>query len=101
MGKGIVKSVKYRQLVAARLRATREAVGLRVTEFGHQAWLEHPQYSQYESGKRLPDIAAAIMLCRAYNLTLDWIYIGDLGTLPHKLAQAIQVKHGNTLYGAP
>jgi transcriptional regulator with XRE-family HTH domain len=76
--------------VARRLAAARRALDLDQQQFGTRAGLSQPQYNQFEKGKRLLTLAAAMKLCDAYNLTLDWLYRGDPSNLPYKLATAIR-----------
>lgn len=73
--------------VARRLARTRAALGMRnQQDFGKRAGLSQPKYNQYETGKRLLTLEAALALCTTYNLTLDWLYRGDPSGLPYKLA---------------
>ncbi|MGD9671278.1 MAG: helix-turn-helix domain-containing protein [Hyphomicrobiaceae bacterium] len=76
--------------IAQRLLITRTVIGISQLEFGKGAGLSQPQYHQYESGKRRLTLDAALSLCSAYNLTLDWLYRGDLSGLPHRLVQQIE-----------
>lgn len=46
--------------------------------------------SQNENAKFRPSLETAIALCDAYQLTLDWIYLGDPSNLPVKLFDAIR-----------
>lgn len=81
--------------IGQRLRATREALGLTGTEFARGARLLQNAYSQYETGARLLTVSSAMRLCAAYGLTMDWLYRGEISTLPHSLAQKITNLHGN------
>lgn len=76
--------------VARRMARTRRALGLDQEQFGEGAGLSQPRYNQYETGRRLLTLAAAMKLCQRYNLTLDWIYMGDPSGLPKRLADALQ-----------
>mgnify|MGYP000947246403 CR=1 FL=1 len=78
--------------VARRLTQTREALDLDQQQFGTRAGLSQPQYNQYETGKRLLTLAAAMKLCDEYGLTLDWLYRGDPSGLPYRLADVIRVR---------
>jgi transcriptional regulator with XRE-family HTH domain len=71
--------------VAKRLTLARKAYGFDQREFGERAGLSQPQYNQFETGRRLLTLAAAMMLCDEYNLTLDWIYRGEPSNLPRDL----------------
>jgi transcriptional regulator with XRE-family HTH domain len=78
--------------VARRLRLTRAALKMNQDEFAEPAGLSQPQYSQYESGKedRPLTLRAALPLCEAHNLTLDWLFRGDPSGLPVRLHDAIK-----------
>ena len=75
--------------VGRRLRLTRDALRLTQKEFASRADIETNTYGQWETGERLISPARAIELCMAHGLTLDWIYRGEPGDLPHKLATAV------------
>jgi transcriptional regulator with XRE-family HTH domain len=76
--------------VARRLASARLALGLDQQQFGTRAGLSQPQYNQFENGKRLLTLSAALKLCDSYNLTLDWLYRGDPSGLPYALATKIR-----------
>lgn len=77
--------------VARRLMLTRQAFSLNQAEFAEVAGMSQPQYSQFETGKRLLTLRAALNLCQKYNITLDWLYLGDPSGLPYRLADALKV----------
>jgi transcriptional regulator with XRE-family HTH domain len=76
--------------VGKRLRVTRLALQLGQREFAARAGIASNTYNQYEQGTRLIPPGKATALCEEYNLTLDWIYRGEPGNLPYKLAAAIK-----------
>ena len=76
--------------VARRLTLSRQAIGMDQEKFAERAGLSQPRYNQYETGKRLLTLSAAMLLCEHYLLTLDWIYRGDPSGLPYRLHEAIQ-----------
>lgn len=76
--------------VGQRLRLTREALRLTQRDFALGAEIQPTTYGQYETGARLISPARAIELCQTYQLTLDWIYMGELAGLPYRLAAAIK-----------
>ena len=80
------------EAIAGRLKATRLAVGLKAGEFCRRAGIPQNTYSQYENGKGRPSLDFALKICDTYGVTLDWIYLGNSGALPHALAMEIQ-KH--------
>lgn len=76
--------------VGRRLRLTREALRLTQREFASRAGIATNTYGQYETGARLISPSRAIDLCNTYGLTMDWIYRGEPGDLPYRLAAAIK-----------
>lgn len=70
--------------IALRLRATRGALGLKQSSFCTQAGIAANTYNQWEMAKIRPSLDGAILLCRTYALTLDWIYRGDPSGLPQR-----------------
>jgi transcriptional regulator with XRE-family HTH domain len=76
--------------VGRRLRLTRQALRMTQRDFSAAAGIAANTYGQYETGTRLISPARAVELCDRYGLTLDWIYRGELGNLPYKLAAAIK-----------
>lgn len=71
--------------IAKRLTWARTAYGLDQQAFGTRAGLSQPQYNQFETGKRLLTLQAAVRLCDEYNLTLDWLFRDDPSGLPADL----------------
>ncbi len=80
----------FRREVGQRLRLTREALRLGQAEFAARAGMAANTYNQFEHGVRLISPPKAAVLCDVYSLTLDWLYRGDPGNLPYKLAAAIK-----------
>lgn len=75
--------------IGQRLAATREALGLKPSQFADQARIARNTFSQWESGKVKPGLRDAIKLADAHNLTLDWIYLGDASGLPFRIASKL------------
>lgn len=78
------------EAIGRRLKATRDALGLKAVEFCRQAGIPQNTYSQYENGKGRPSLDFALKICKTFNVTLDWIYLGNSAAVPHALATAIQ-----------
>lgn len=76
----------YKREVGARLAATRHALELDAKTLCQQIVVAQNTYSQWETGKNLPDLTAMNRFGARYGVTLDWIYRGDLKGLPHFLA---------------
>ena len=93
------EGVLYKEL-ARRLRQTRRALGLTQRAAGELVGTNQPGWSNWESGKE-PDpdskdgprrisVEAAIVFCRRYHVTLDWLYLGDPSNLPVQLWEKIR-----------
>jgi transcriptional regulator with XRE-family HTH domain len=80
--------------IGHRLQLTRQALGLNQTGFCARAGVARTAYTQYESGDKRPSIESANSLCDAYDLTLDWIYRGEMAGLTYELANAIKAITG-------
>ena len=84
--------------VGRRLRQTRAALRIEdQCEFGEAAGLEQSLYNRFETGKRLLTLQAAMKLCERYGLTLDWLYRGDMLSLPGRLIDEIRNQRSNRI----
>lgn len=81
--------------IGARLRLTREVVGISQSELADKCGIARNTYNQYETGKNIPQLDKAIVLCRELSLTLDWIYLGDPSGFPYRLADLIKSKRAH------
>lgn len=79
--------------VGARLALVREVLGLSQTDMASRAGLAVNAWNNYETGRRRISVDAAIAVCAAFRLTLDYIYCGDASNLPHGLARALDALH--------
>lgn len=79
-------------MIARRLTATREAVGITQAELCRRADIKPNAYNQWEKGHGRPNLEHAIRLVRTLGITLDWIYLGDLSGVPHGLASQIAAR---------
>lgn len=76
--------------VAARLAMIREVVSLSQVEFAGRADILPNAWNNYERGRSRIGIEAAIRLVAVYQVTLDYIYLGDTSNLPYRMAHAIE-----------
>lgn len=69
--------------IGERLRWSRLAIERGGTQEGYaeRAGLGRNVYSAWESGSRRITLEGALALCKTYNLALDWIYFGRIGTI--------------------
>jgi transcriptional regulator with XRE-family HTH domain len=76
--------------IAQRMKLLRLTTGLSVADFAHEASIGRTMWHNIEAGVSRIGIDAAINLCDKYHITLDWIYRGHDGMLPHGLAKRLQ-----------
>lgn len=73
-----------------RLAATRRALGFdSQIDFAAAAGMSPQALNNYEKGRSRPALDVALVLCDRFGLTLDWIYRGDPGGLPHRIATIV------------
>jgi len=75
--------------IANRLRAVRHIFGMTSKDFADQAGVPPKSYSQWESGGFRISIDGAMRLQERYGISLDFIYLGSIDTLPNKIATAL------------
>jgi transcriptional regulator with XRE-family HTH domain len=74
------------QLLAKRLRLTREAMKLSQAEWCRLVGIDPQAWNNYEKARNRISIDEALKVCQATRASLDWIYRG----LPVKLATVIR-----------
>lgn len=82
------KAKTYKE-IGDRLRAFRGTLGINQKDFAKKHNFSPTQYTNWETGERRIPPEKAMVLEERYGLTLDFIYIGRLRTLPHNLAEAL------------
>lgn len=76
--------------IAHRLKATREALGFdKQSDFAKQLGLDKSSYNLFENGKRRLTNAVALRLRRKFGISLDWLYCGDVSSLPNKITSKL------------
>ncbi len=60
--------------VGRRITKLRTTYGLTTQGFADSIGYTRPMVSYAESGKRLPTLSMAFMICHCYNVSLDWIF---------------------------
>ena len=85
----VARDPEWLQGIAARLAATRDALGLRDIDLAKTVGASASRWGNYMQAKRPLDIEAAIRLCNRYQLTLDWIYRGVSAGLPLELGDKL------------
>lgn len=81
--------------IAERLRLTRIALGLTQASIGRLAGISYQAWNNYEKARKRISIDQALLLCRSTGLTLDWIYQGDIRSLPHDFVLRLNAADGH------
>lgn len=76
--------------IANRLRLVRDSYALSSKHFAQQAGVSIKSYSQWESGDFRVSIDGALSICARFGITLDYIYLGRIDTLPFSLGLSLQ-----------
>lgn len=72
--------------VGARLRLIRDAHELSQSEFAVKAGISASALANWEQGQSRPSIGSAQCIATAFELTLDFIFLGRVETLRHSVA---------------
>ena len=75
--------------IAARLRVIRSIEGLEQRPFAEGAGLKHTQYKNWESGAYRISLDGALALREHYGVTLEYIYLGEVESLPRSWRQDV------------
>lgn len=67
--------------VGERILRVRKAHGLTKTDFARMCDISRVALFHWEAGKQRPKIDAAAKIVAVFGLTLDYLYLGDTGTL--------------------
>lgn len=78
-----------RSEIGRRLKATRQALGLRARDIHRATGIGESAWSQYENGRRFPDLMQMLPFADRFGVPLDWIYRGLITAVPFELAQGI------------
>jgi transcriptional regulator with XRE-family HTH domain len=84
---------------AARLRATRCALGLTQRRMAELCNVTEARWSNWERGDHFPDILVMMQLSNLFGVTLDWLYRGALSGMPHRLAAELQRRRPDLVLG--
>jgi hypothetical protein len=75
--------------IAYRLRISRIALGYTPTTISRLINSPSSLWHNFEAGTRRISVDKALALKRATGLTLEWIYTGDITSLPREIAAKI------------
>lgn len=92
MGKrhlGALTDAEKRQ-IGSRLRLVRDALGLGLAEFYEPVGISSSQASAIENSAKGLGVGKALDLQAKWNISLDWIYAGNMRTLTVELGDAIR-----------
>ena len=71
-----IAELTLREEVGARLRLTREGLGVERKQWVARYGVKWNSLSQWEQGQFMPDLIFLKSLCEDYNLSLDWFLRG-------------------------
>lgn len=74
------------EAVARRLAAVRKALGMDKASFAAKADLTPQVYGPFENGNRPLTLEAARKLRKAYGLSFEFLFFGNMNDLPHRIA---------------
>ena len=78
-------------MAGLRLKAARLVLGVeRQDVMANVLGVQPSAYNNWEKGHRLPDVAAMVRLLNRSGVSLDWIFAGELRSMPFELAAKLQ-----------
>ena len=78
-------------MAGLRLKAARLVLGVdRQDVMANVLGVQPSAYNNWEKGLRLPDVAAMVRLLDRSGVSLDWIFAGELRSMPFDLAAKLQ-----------
>jgi len=77
------------EAVAARLKKVREILGLNKKDFAERAGISEQVYGPYENARRELSLQSAKKLRKAYGLSLEFIYFGNIDDLPTRISKEL------------
>lgn len=80
---------------AKRIKATRRALGVAVKQITELTGISKAAWSNYENGVSRPNIEDAIRFKEVFNISLDWVYTGELSSVPFDLASKLKAEIEN------
>lgn len=75
--------------VSERVRQLRAALGISQAQLCRRAGIETNAWNNYEKGRNRISVDHAIKVKRAFGVTLDWLYHGDLGGVRSDIAEKL------------
>jgi transcriptional regulator with XRE-family HTH domain len=82
-------------LFGFRFMLARKAIGLTQEELAEQLAVARTTITSFENGSRMTDPPVVARFHARHKITADWVYLGDLSGLPHKIAQRIEELQAN------
>lgn len=63
----------YAEIFRSRLKQLRETKGYKQIDLSEELGINRVTYTNYELGKRQPDIDTIAKIANLYNVTIDWL----------------------------
>ena len=80
------------EAIGLRIRRFRESLSMSAKDFARANGFSPSQLANWEYGNRRISVDASMRLVTRYGLTLDYIYMGRLSSLPHSLATSLSLR---------
>jgi hypothetical protein len=80
----------HKRDVGERLRQAREALGYSQAEFARAFSLDQGALNHWERGRHYPPPPFLLTLWERHRISADWLYFGEIGGLPARLADGFR-----------
>ena len=80
------------EAIGERLCLVRKALGLTQEQFAAAVGCPQGTFGQYEAGMRKPSVAVASRVFDRFRIPLDYLYLGEVSSLPFELAKAVNAQ---------
>lgn len=79
--------------IGPRLLMVRKLIDDNRTRIANQYGVSHVRWRGWETGEYYPDAGVIAAFCRDYGVTMDWLYLGRLETLPESTKVLLYLAH--------
>lgn len=83
------RDLDWQREVGLRLQRTREALRVSQADAARLCGTKRAAWNNYEYGRRILDVEIATKFCNKFNVSLDWLYRGDMASLTVRMAERI------------
>lgn len=83
---------RLRELVGERLTLALEALQIRPSACAEMLGIAPPRLTHWTHGRHFPDPYRLALFCHLTGVTLDYLYLGRLGSLPADMAAPLRAR---------